>query len=527
MQRGEYDASCLPSMSKLSGPGRVGTRGSQNSITALSVLLLAPHPSAGFNPLLLESGRSWNSHLCTVCRPGDFFNGHRFKLLVTGGLQMAEPATEDKLDVTNRCKLLSSNAKHLQIFHGLPHDLAEDSVVFCISDGLSVAAAPGMALDWRCRRMVRELGVVRSIQLPEAKPSSLAGVRRACIAAALRAAYGNAKIDDQPTLDTPPLNDATISHQCDVAFLRRGVRQRVMDAAANLLGFLQQVPALGAFLNAAKRLGAQMARAQLTPTYRPSLTLRLLKLLPWRCQRLGARLWVQAMFEAEVAASNRASQGNKLQTNLGRHPMAAIRTLPILSPEDCEAAVLEAEEYARTNGWLTDRHVSYPTTDIPIRELPKLSELWTTRIFPAVAEAFRSKLNLPDGSTVTPLDVFVVKYDAAAQRELAVHRDNGLLTFSLLLNEPSDFSGGGTYFESDGAVYRTSRGVGVLHSALVRHAGYPIDAGTRYVLVGFCGLSSPHLPVDYTSWRFGDPPWYVSSRIMTDEQILGRVWRLN
>ena len=106
----------------------------------------------------------------------------------------------------------------------------------------------------------------------------------------------------------------------------------------------------------------------------------------------------------------------------------------------------------------------------------------------------------------------------------SLHRDNGLLTFSLLLSDPGDFEAGGTYFESTGRVYRPSRGVGVLHSALVRHAGYPIEGGTRYVLVGFCGLTSPKLPMGFQDWRFGDPPWFVSSRVVSDEQILRRVW---
>ena len=36
----------------------------------------------------------------------------------------------------------------------------------------------------------------------------------------------------------------------------------------------------------------------------------------------------------------------------------------------------EAEEHAaRSGGWLTDRHVSYPTTDIEIRSLPRLARL--------------------------------------------------------------------------------------------------------------------------------------------------------
>ena len=37
----------------------------------------------------------------------------------------------------------------------------------------------------------------------------------------------------------------------------------------------------------------------------------------------------------------------------------------------------------------------------------------------------------------------VARYDSAGQRELAVHRDNGLLTFSLLLSDENDFKDGG------------------------------------------------------------------------------------
>ena len=68
-----------------------------------------------------------------------------------------------------------------------------------------------------------------------------------------------------------------------------------------------------------------------------------------------------------------------------------------------------------------------------IERLPKLSALWEAELFPEVAAELTKALRLPRGSHVTPLDVFVVRYAADAQKELAVHRDNGLLTFSLLL----------------------------------------------------------------------------------------------
>ena len=342
------------------------------------------------------------------------------------------------------------------------------------------------------------------------------------------AAYGNAPIgvaaadvDD----DAGTGSSSQLRHSCDVAFARRGKRARLAAAGGACWRAANRVPLLSAALTASSGALALLACRELTPTYEPTWTLRALKRLPWRVQRLGARAWLQAMLRSDGFDVPSGAALRRAAHRPPPHPMSLVRTIPLLDASECKAAITEAEEHAAANGgWLTDRHVAYPTTDIPISKLPKLAAKWNATIFPAVAAAFHEALELPEGSEVTPLDVFVVKYDYQGQRELAVHRDNGLLTFSLLLSDPGDFEAGGTYFESTGRVYRPSRGVGVLHSALVRHAGYPIEGGTRYVLVGFCGLTSPKLPMGFQDWRFGDPPWFVSSRVVSDEQILRRVW---
>ena len=94
--------------------------------------------------------------------------------------------------------------------------------------------------------------------------------------------------------------------------------------------------------------------------------------------------------------------------------MECVRALPLLNASACEDAVAEAEAYASAaGGWQTDRHVAYPTTDIPIRKLPKLERMWTEHLFPLVEEEARARLGLGAATSVVPLDVFVVKYASA------------------------------------------------------------------------------------------------------------------
>ena len=89
-------------------------------------------------------------------------------------------------------------------------------------------------------------------------------------------------------------------------------------------------------------------------------------------------------------------------------------------------------------------------------------------------------------------DVFFVKYSAAPgeQRELVPHVDGSIFSFNILLNDPHDFDGGGTWFESGGGrTVNLGRGAAVAHSGQARHSGVAISRGERYLLVGFVGCS--------------------------------------
>lgn len=83
--------------------------------------------------------------------------------------------------------------------------------------------------------------------------------------------------------------------------------------------------------------------------------------------------------------------------------------------------------------------------------------------------------------------MFVVKYDASSggQTALDIHRDGALVTFNILLSDPADFEGGGTFVEPLNKVVHLAQGFALLHCGHMRHGGQAISAGRRYLLVGF------------------------------------------
>lgn len=153
------------------------------------------------------------------------------------------------------------------------------------------------------------------------------------------------------------------------------------------------------------------------------------------------------------------------------------------------ARIIAAAEVvaAARGGFTTKRHVAYPTTDLPVDDIPAIAaDVHTamyTDIFPQLA--YMAGVRLED--LCPHVDAFVVKYDAVAQRQLAPHEDGSTFTFTMLLNDTSEFIGGGTRFV-DSVPPRTvcpDNTVVLAHYGKLRHEGVPITAGKRYLLVGF------------------------------------------
>lgn len=186
----------------------------------------------------------------------------------------------------------------------------------------------------------------------------------------------------------------------------------------------------------------------------------------------------------------------------------------VLSNEQCadvRAAVDDA--IARRGGsWYKDRHRKFPTTDLPLVEVPEVEALLREAMFLRIV---RPLTGFYFGETFLPehlelRDAFFVKYSAAEgeQRSLEVHTDGSVFSFNLLLSDPSEFDGGGTFFEAANATVRASQGGAVVHAGDVRHGGLAITRGERYLLVGFVsvdpGLAQSPYCVAHSTWAASD-----------------------
>lgn len=167
----------------------------------------------------------------------------------------------------------------------------------------------------------------------------------------------------------------------------------------------------------------------------------------------------------------------------------------VLDEDMCDFIINEAEKFATNNkskinptGWTTKRHFKYPTTDLPIKDIPLLKNFVynfiTINIFNFIEEKYKVNKYFLDFN-----DIFIVKYEYCKQNYLEKHKDGSLFSFNILLNNPNDFEGGGTkfYYEDKIDICKNTKGGLIIHTGQVFHEGIPITKGIRYILVGFIG----------------------------------------
>ena len=159
-----------------------------------------------------------------------------------------------------------------------------------------------------------------------------------------------------------------------------------------------------------------------------------------------------------------------------------------LDSGECLQLLSLADEIAHESGWSEFRHENFPTRDIAIMQSPELMAMLEPvirdRLYSLIGEMFSL-----DAKQLFLIDLFVVNYQMDQQRQLALHEDTSLLTFSCLLKDPMHFRGGGLYIKDIDQSIQLNQGEAVAHAGKWLHAGLPITSGRRVVLVGFIGYN--------------------------------------
>ena len=203
--------------------------------------------------------------------------------------------------------------------------------------------------------------------------------------------------------------------------------------------------------------------------------------------------WRSVQMPAGAACVEALTRDAHAHAHFGATPQVYTSRAPLLSAAECVAAIRAAEGWAATRGgWSTSRHYEVPTTDVPLRHLtsllPSLNRALRDVLLPAAAAAYYPAA-MAGAARLRVLDGFLVRYQAGKQVGLPTHCDQSLLSYTIALNEPTEYEGGGTFFRALGAALDAPHaGHAVLFPGRLEHAGQPITRGTRYIIVLFMGL---------------------------------------
>ncbi|KAJ1625930.1 hypothetical protein T492DRAFT_1036184 [Pavlovales sp. CCMP2436] len=188
-----------------------------------------------------------------------------------------------------------------------------------------------------------------------------------------------------------------------------------------------------------------------------------------------------------------------------RPPLQVVHVLRgLLGAEACRRLRESVLAMARSRGWQSARHAHHPTVDLPLWRVPDaraiVDSLFRERVLPEMARAFE----VGPGYELRLREAFFVQYCAepavscstlpsvavsgagrGARAGLGLHRDGTLLSCNVLLNAPSEFEGGGTYFAAEDRTVSAGSGDCVIHCGQLLHGASPVLRGTRLVLVAF------------------------------------------
>lgn len=163
-------------------------------------------------------------------------------------------------------------------------------------------------------------------------------------------------------------------------------------------------------------------------------------------------------------------------------PLHSGHLIHFASDADCRELIAAAEASGR---WNAGRHSDFATYDIEVSTVPALVDWVVPRLHTTLLPTMAALFELSVSRLVTR-EIFIVKYSADGQPELQEHRDKCLLSFNILLSDPSDFEGGGTHLTALGkTVHLRETGDVFMHCGQMLHGGAKVTRGTRYIIVAF------------------------------------------
>jgi hypothetical protein len=183
------------------------------------------------------------------------------------------------------------------------------------------------------------------------------------------------------------------------------------------------------------------------------------------------------------------------------YPLAVQSLVPILDATQVSTLKLSAEEYWNKASSGTSRFTyqrignsEAHVCDLGQDAIKVMDGVLLESIYPLIRSAF---YNDDNSSKLCVYDALLIRYNATeANNPLGagqpLHRDLGIVSVNVMLNEQDEFEGGGTFFENqlrNGTNVHPLKPLGegycLTHFSSERHAGAATVAGVRDVLVVF------------------------------------------
>lgn len=193
-----------------------------------------------------------------------------------------------------------------------------------------------------------------------------------------------------------------------------------------------------------------------------------------------------------------------------------------ISSEEADCIIRLTEDYVRAlvdivgedgsitrkpRGWTTSRHYDAPTTDIPVHAISEVLNIFNkcalTKLGPMLYTLVVGERKIKENMYMYINDAFVVKYEvppegsiSPGQRFLPIHADQSHYSFTIALNDSTEYSDGGTYFVDLKRSLKVEKGHCLMFPGALQHGGDPITKGVRYILAVFAFISSEKVNFD-------------------------------